>query len=307
VEYQEGVDYTISNNVITKVAGSSIPNLTSDNLKGINIPAQYHHVSSITNVLTDYVIMGANSVYTESPFYYGNQIFVTYVHDIKDIKDETYPQYQGDKLSKTIAKLKAKETLRITGIGDSVLEGCSVSSYFNHEPFMPTFIELTRKELARRYDTEVILNNISVGGTMSSWGASSTQINNIINTAPDLLILHFGINDAGGGVSPNAYRDNMEYIVLEVLSHLPNTEIIMLTAASPNPEIYDLDNMGTMYEKIKVIANANPGVSVVDVNKVTRDLLTQKKYVDLTANGINHVNDFTARVYLMSLLSTLIK
>ena len=30
-----------------------------------------------------------------------------------------------------------------------------------------------------------------------------------------------------------------------------------------------------------------------------------KKYLDMSANGINHVNDFASRVYLQAILSTM--
>ena len=41
------------------------------------------------------------------------------------------------------------------------------------------------------------LKNLSVGGTQSSWGCQAQQINNIVAEQPDLLFLHFGINDLG--------------------------------------------------------------------------------------------------------------
>ena len=83
-EYVENVDYTVENNVITRTEGSNIPYLNAENLSGTNIPSPYRLVSSISNVLTDYVMMGPNAVYTESPFYYGNQISVSYVYDIEE-------------------------------------------------------------------------------------------------------------------------------------------------------------------------------------------------------------------------------
>ena len=35
-------------------------------------------------------------------------------------------------------------------------------------------------------------------------------------------------------------------------------------------------------------------------------MLETKKYMDVTGNGINHLNDYSARLYTMNLLASLI-
>ena len=66
------------------------------------------------------------------------------------------------KISRTIEKLKNKEEVKIVGLGDSVLEGCSSSKKFNHEPYMDTFIEMVKDNLSSLYGTTVNLKNLSV-------------------------------------------------------------------------------------------------------------------------------------------------
>lgn len=304
-EYIEGVDYTIENNIIKRTENSNIPYLDAENLQGINMPAPYRLVGSISNVLTDYVMMGPNAVYTESPFYYGNQLSVSYVYDVNDIDLAYYPDFDEEKLPNTLSKLKNKEQLRISAIGDSVLEGNSSSGTFNRAPFMPDFMTLTKEGLENAYNTEIILNNISVGGKTSVWGSSSTMINNLVNTQPDLVFIHFGINDAGDKASANSFRDNIELMILSLKAANPNVEVVILSCFSPNPLVYDTELFEKYWEKMSELETMYQGVKIIDLWRLSENILSVKKYEDVTGNGINHVNDYSARLYLMSIMATL--
>lgn len=305
-EYVNGQDYEIVGNVIRRLAGSTMPYLTKENLAGQNIPAPYRLVGSISNVLTDYMMMGANVVYTESPLWYGNQLSVSYVYDVADIDVTEYPAFDGTTLPNLMAKLEDQQTLRITAIGDSVLEGCSSSGSFDREPFMPNFMTLTQEGLSEYYGSEVLLTNLSVGGTMSAWGCNPTNIADIISSAPDVLFIHFGINDCGGGTSPNAYRDNIELLILSVREALPGCEFVLLTAFAPNENAYDQIRFEDYWKKLRLLESNHSGVKVIDLWSLSQTMLETKIFEDVTGNGINHVNDFSARVYLMSILSTFV-
>ena len=304
--FVEGVDYTIEGRTIRKLTESSIPFLKAEHLIGQNIPEPYRQVNSIANVLTDYVLMGPNAVYTESPFWYGNQLSVSYVYDVADVNLEVFPSFDSTRLDRSIGKMQNGDTLRITAIGDSVLEGCSSSKMFNHEPFLDNFMTLTEQGLEFYYGGEVVLNNISVGGKTSLWGSSPTVINDIIATDPDLVFIHFGINDAGDGASPNSYRDNIEFMILSVRDQLPDTEFVLLTSFTPNPLVYDSIRLEDYWNRLKTIAANHEGIQVIDIYQISMEIMSHKHYVDLTGNGINHVNDFSSRVYLMGILSSLV-
>lgn len=86
-------EYEISGNTLTMKAGGSMPYLTAENLLGKNIPEPYREVSSITNVETDWVLMGG-SIYTESSLIYGHQVSVSYVYDVNDVKTEEFADYE---------------------------------------------------------------------------------------------------------------------------------------------------------------------------------------------------------------------
>ncbi len=49
------------------------------------------------------------------------------------------------------------------------------------------------------------------------------------------------------------------------------------------------------------------GVAVANVTAVHESLLTRKRYADMTGNNINHPNDYMARVYAQTLLTTVDK
>ena len=303
-EYVEGVDFTVEGRVI-RAKGENVPSLTTENLLGMDVPEPYRQVDSIQNVLTDYVMMGA--LYTESPFYYGNQLSVTYAYDVRQADFAKYPRYDGTTLPKLSQKLTEGGAVKLVGIGDSVLEGCSSSGTFDHEPFMDNFITLAAKGLDEETAADVTLKNLSVGGMASQWGCGTKQIAAIVQEAPDVVFIHFGINDAGAKVSKNMFRDNIESLILGVRDKLPDCEFVFLTAFCPNLLVYDETVLENYWAKAGEVAAELGGVKVIDVYSVSRELYKTKQYTDLTGNGINHVNDFAARIYTMSILTTLVK
>ena len=306
-EFKEDVDFKVEGNSIKMLEGSDIPYLTKRNIEGLDIPEPYRKVNSISNILTDYMMMGAHVIYTESPFWYGNQVSVTYAYDITKIDLSKYPTQNVSKMPNFMRKLENKETVRITAIGDSVLEGLSSSESFNREPFMPNFIKLTAEALRKEYQTEVILNNLSVGGTTSLWGANPDTVSKINQSNPDIVFIHFGINDNGSMISPNMYRDNIEFMILSVREHNPQAEIILLNAFSPNSNAYDMSRFDEYFDRTSKLEKAYDYVTVIDLYTLSKHILETKKFEDVTGNGINHVNDYSARIYLMAILATLIK
>ena len=305
-DYIQDVDFTLDGNKIIKKEDSNIPYRTRAELVGESIPEGYRLVNQITNIPTDLQNMGG-AIYTESPFYYGSQIWVSYVYDVKEIDPnlDKYPTYNDTKISRTIEKLKNKEEIKIVGLGDSVLEGCSSSKKFNHEPFMDIFIEMVRDNLSSLYDTTVNLKNLSVGGKKADWGCQGEQIDKIVAEQPDLLFLHFGINDLGSQRPSIAYADDMESIILDIQNKLPNCDIILLSPFAPNSVLYDYDKMQEYVDYLKGFEETYDHVQLIDVFKLSLEMTKNKKYLDMSGNGINHVNDFASRVYLQAILSTM--
>lgn len=303
VTYREGVDYTWSGNEIVRTEESAIKYHTEAELTGDSIPEPYRLTTSIANIATDIVRMGA-TIYTESDYLYGYQVSVSYVYDVKDI-EESYAAYEATFAPETVRKLKNGDAINMTIIGDSVGEGCSSSGYMKHTPYMPPFINLVQTGLQNFYHTTVNLYNKSKGGETSSWGSNATQIAAVAATQPDILFIHFGINDCGAGHSQNLYYDNLQKMILDLATVCPNTEIVLIKCFTPEPWTYDGDLLEKYGKKIDNLCAENDNVYQLDLYTLSTQILTVKDYMDVTANGINHINDYTTRLYAMSILSKL--
>ncbi len=312
-EYVEGKDYEISGNKILWKEGSEIPYWTEAQLKGEGIPEPYRKVDQITNQATDYTVWSGVTIYTESPFFYANQIHVTYAYDIHDLNRDAYPQYCLDSLPKLKAKLEGKQDVHIVTIGDSISEGCSSSGLFKHAPFMDPWVPQAADALGKEYGCNVTMTNQSVGGTTAGYVSSDpSKLQAIKDQNPDVVFIHYGVNDLGNSETPNSYGDLMLDIILYIHDELPNTEIVLFSPLMPNPYIYDEEKM-TMYEEklhqlAKDYGQDGQGIAVIDVNKASLDYFnTQyKRYEDYTANGINHPNDFGHRFYVQCVLGAFV-
>lgn len=308
VEFTEGEDFTVEGNTIVRTENSDIPYLTEANLTGQELPEGYQVVSSIANVETDVVRMGA-TIYTEGSLIYGHQVSVSYVYDPAEAELGDFKAFDAAELPALKAKLAAGEDVRLGIIGDSVAEGCSSSSMFNREPYLPNFIDLTALALNAGYRAagktgEVTVGNYALGGMTSEWGAAQAQVDEIIADAPDVLFIHFGINDNGSDFSGMAYGDNIESLVLRVKAALPEAEIVLIKAFTPEIMSYDGELFEDYWAQLDRIAE-NAGVWTLDLYTQSLSMLNTKKYMDVTGNGINHLNDYTSRLYAMNILSML--
>ena len=89
-----------------------------------------------------------------------------------------------------------------------------------------------------------------------------------------------------------------DYILLSTT--LPNPEIVLGNAsyqAEYADVLYDLECAGQ--------AGVSGGVVVGDMTAVHQYLLQSKRFIDMTANNVNHPNDFMMRIYAQTLLYSL--
>ena len=299
--------FNVSDRTLTVNDPDRVTYLTEKNLQGLEMPEGFYLKNSVKNTLTDCVLM-AGAVYTESPFYYGKQIYVSYVYDTKDLNTSLYATYKTSVLPKTQAKLAFGDSLKICATGDSVMEGCSSSKKFNHEPFMDNFMTLTVQELKRAYSNEnITLSNQAVGGMASGWGAKDAQTLKLANEHPDLLYIHFGINDLGSQNSAESYYINIKKIIDDVHGVTPDCEVVLIKAFNANPDIYDQAGFERYWAKLDQLASENANVYTLDMFSQSLALINAKDYYSVTGNGINHVNDFSARLYAMNMIAQLVK
>lgn len=298
--------FTVEGRNISASSASEVPSLTEANLAGVKMPEGFQKTTAISNVLTDCVQMGS-AVYTESPFYYGRQVYVSYVYDVTELDRSLYATYATSGLTKTKNKLLLGDDLKIAATGDSVMEGCSSSKHFNREPFLDNFMDLTVQALNEVYDGEITVSNRAVGGKTSGWGADDVQTNALAQDKPDLMYIHFGINDLGGRVSVSSYKENIRKIVTDVQGSNPECEFVLVKAFAANPEIYLSTGFEEYWAALDELAGELENVYTLDMYSQSVKLIGAKTYYDVTGNGINHVNDFSSRLYAMNMIGQLVK
>lgn len=293
-EYKEGVDWEYKDGKLRLLEGSKAPYLTAEQLYETGVDGYgFWNSSSQKKVL-----------YAESVFWHEHQIAVTYDHD--DMITENIPEYAGDVLEKTAAKLAAGEAVSIVLNGDSISTGANMSGMRITEPFMPIWGELFYSRLRREYTSDIEFHNTSRGAQTSVWAAENVN-RNITRYKPDLAVIAFGMNDASGAMKKAQFKQNISSMIDAVRAESPDTEFILVSGIAANP---DAGNVGMtipeLREGLYELSEEYDGVAVADVTAVHNMLLEKKAYMDMTGNNINHINDYMGRWYAQILSAMLI-
>ena len=334
--FTQGRDFTYTDGAITAVGtieedflgesivNTALPYVTDKQAKGLDA---FPGLSATTGI-------PSSEGNWDIPFSEGYQIVqmqlsVTYRHSGE--WTGATPTYQGETLSHVAKKLQNKEDTEILIFGDSVATGANSSSLLGVEPYLAPWFTLTANKLSRHYGAKVNITNKSVGGWTSSNGVSSVPSGGWINGtyveqvgliklfetelaeyAPDLVIIHFGLNDATLGVTAQVYYQNLCKMIDCIKARNPNCDILLLGSLIANPEAKNQSKDLSPYTKVnRVLATQiykSEHIAALDIGVMHQDLLAAgKKYLDMTGNNVNHPNDFIARIYAMNVLSLLIE
>ncbi|NOU36269.1 MAG: SGNH/GDSL hydrolase family protein [Kiritimatiellaceae bacterium] len=243
---------------------------------------------------------GGYLTFSESAYFNDKQLAVTYEH--AEPWAGPVPLSAEKNLSKTFAKLKAKQPLKLVVFGDSISIGASASGKGNRAPWMPIWADLVADELGRVYGSTVDLMNPSLGGMRADWGKDT--VDGLVSfQKPDLVILGFGMNDAGSPFAVEQFVANTQAMMDSVRKQNPSAEFILLMSFQPNSKWRSLDLMTEYLAAFKKLEG--PGVAVADMWSMHGYLLQHKTYWDMTGNHVNHPNDFLVRVYAQTVLETL--
>lgn len=240
------------------------------------------------------------------------QIAVTYRHESE--YGATAPKDKSALMPRTNEKLDLGEELRVVCLGDSISAGWSASGYelVNRKPFMPPYFTQTVNRLKER-NLQVRSANLSVGGKTSDWGMNAQNISDVTSKKPDLVIVGFGMNDgADKNYVPATYKRNIQSIINKVRAVCPNAEFLLVATMLPNaevgyvPGVSILQNQDKYLDALEELESEYEGVAVADVTSVSKELLSRKAFRDMSANNINHPNDFMQRIYAQTVLTALI-
>ena len=315
--YEEGKDYVVDkeNKKLVIPKGSSIPALYEKADEGENPPEGFAYTEGMPNNIDLYTIWNlgpGNFVYTESAYFYGKYLSVSYAYDVEDLDTSVFAKYDATTLTAVRNKLKNGEEISLVTIGDSITEGCSSTGDNLHvAPNTPCYAKQVKTELERVYGAKVKLTNIGKGGSESKWplsGEGSAALGKAKEAAPDLCIIAYGMNDSSSKVSPVAYDDNIRSIIREIKNVSENCEFILVNSFPCNP-LYERD--ATLFDgylkKLNKIAAEDEGghIVVADMQKVGKYYMQTKKYCEISSSNVNHPNDFLHRVYAMNIVSTI--
>lgn len=315
--YEEGKDYVVDkeNKKLVIPKGSSIPALYEKADEGENPPEGFSYTTGMPNNIDLYTIWNlgtGNFVYTESAYFYGKYLSVSYAYDVEDLDTSVFAKYDATTLTAVRNKLKNGEEISLVTIGDSITEGCSSTGDNLHvAPNTPCYAKQIKAELERVYCAKVKLTNIGKGGSESKWplsGEGSAALGKAKEAAPDLCIIAYGMNDSSSQVSPVAYDDNIRSIIREIKNVSENCEFILVNSFPCNP-LYERD--ATLFDgylkKLNKIAAEDEGghIVVADMQKVGKYYMQTKKYCEISSSNVNHPNDFLHRVYAMNIVSTI--
>lgn len=293
IEYELGHDYTVdvARRRLVLPPGSRIPFLTRTELY---VPKGSPH--SMPHKVGD---GETNLLYAERsfpPF----QVEVDYTH--REPWTGYMPAFAGAQLPQTLAKLRHHEGLTVGVLGDSISAGANASKTI--PPFMPAYVALVQRGLEQAYGVDVTPVNLAAPSTTAVQGKDKLAA--LLAAAPDLVVIAFGMNDTNAR-DPDGFREQVQSLITSVRTRRPATEFILVSSSRANPEWNWSPAEEFPRYAVALQSLAGPGVAFVDLTAVWTELLSRKRYVDLTGNGINHPNDFGHRLYAQAILSLLVE
>ncbi|MDF2873239.1 MAG: hypothetical protein K0R05_4814 [Anaerocolumna sp.] len=316
--WKEGTDYTVNGKTITAL-NSNIPFMTDmqvngeDKIDGLD----YTSIPSVT--------AGLYLPFTEGAELISRQVYVTYEYNEK--WDGTTPVYEGHKLKIIMSKLENKEAVNLLVYGDSISTGANSSGYLKVFPNKDSWPVAVTKNLEQYYGSQINLLNKAVGGWTSENAIKNTEsigwvdgkqikqpgikvtLSEMPDYKPDLVILGFGMNDATNGIDKNTFKIYMSTIIENIRERNSQCEFILLGTMLANPMAANQSkDQISYYTVLKEIAESEEGIVTVNIGQMHQGMLdADKKYIDMTANNVNHPNDFMASIYTMNILALLIK
>ncbi|MBL8992165.1 MAG: hypothetical protein JNM63_02415, partial [Spirochaetia bacterium] len=157
--------------------------------------------------------------------------------------------------------------------------------------------------LQKAYGSSVTISSLGVGG---SWANSMTngKVPYVVDFAPDLTVIAYGMNDVNGNF-PNTYKGNIQAAITQVRASLPDMEFILVSPCLANPEWNWTPATNFPLYASALSTLVGPGVAMADMTALWTGIMANKRYLDLTGNGINHPNDYGHRNYTAVLFNML--
>lgn len=201
------------------------------------------------------------------------------------------------------AKLKPGQSVKIVVLGDSISTEADASAISKTAPNQPGYPTLVARRLEASTGAKITLRNLSKGGMDAVWGISRTA--DAIAEQPDLFIVAFGMNDASGRKTPEAYSDSIRKIIEPVRAALPACRVILVSTMTANEEwTHSAHDLYPRYAEALAKLTGD-GIALADVTTTWAAIASRKKHMDISGNGLNHPNDYGHRIYADVILKTI--
>lgn len=232
-------------------------------------------------------------LYGEGHFFHDQQVHAAY--EPAQAWSGPVPAADTAGLELTLERLKARESIKVLVLGDSISTGANASGTVGAPPGLMGYPNLVVDRLRQRFGAVVELKNLSVGGMNAPWGVEQMAI--ATGEKPDLFLIAFGMNDASGRYSPSKYRKDVARMAAVMRAACPDCDVICIATMTANETWqYSAPDLYPAYLE-QLLTLRQPGLAVADVTSIWTWIVERKKFLDLTGNGVNHPNDFGHRLY----------
>jgi acyl-CoA thioesterase-1 len=277
VAYEEGRDYAVDAGQVRRLQGSRIPLTTREGLSRL--------------------------IAADDDAFHRHQVAATYEH-AAGLWTGPVPNFSGEQLPRTHARLSTSKRLTICLTGDSISEGYNASGFVGAPPHQPGYGALVAAGLERAYDgTLVTLHNFAVAGWTADNGRADAA--RVAAVKPDLVLVAYGMNDAS--YADAAYFGaNIQGLLNEIRESSPAAEFVLVSPTVPSPEcdFVVMDRFPAYRDALAKMSGQ--GTVLADMTTLWLELLERKTAHDLTGNGLNHPNDFGHRLYAQVILTLLV-
>ena len=295
--YEKDVDWTVANGKLRLTENSRIYAYTYDELYPTEKPTD---VASFP--MNDRFLL-----FGEGNFFINKQITVDYTC-ARGSWTGIVPQLADKTLPRSFKLLRGDEPINLLFYGDSITYGANCTSHIGINTPNVCYGKMLHYMLSQRYGDHIQYINTAKSGMDSNWAVENVE-ERVIEQAPDLVVLAFGMND--GAKTPEKFEDNIRKVIDATREKHPDCEFILLASSLPNPMLTDpkaqfWGNQRFFKENLDAIAADYSGVAVANIRDIHKYLLDHKRFMDLTSNQVNHPNDFFYRCHAHFLAGMLI-
>ena len=319
--YTYGVDYTISGNKVTRIAGGNLPYMAYEEYyrlepEYVDGQAKGFPVTAVNGKAEDgYEISGSRYLFFSEGFR-GAERYVTFTYN--KTEEWTGTKFEGDANAQSfINKLKTDKEATVFFYGDSITVGCNASGTTwggLRNPFLPAWNDLVTNTLAEMYGAKITKHNGAVGGWTTAQGAENLNAKLVENNTSfaeiDLFIIAFGMNDPA--TSESNYIASIKQMINAYYAENPNGSILLVSPMLPNTQSSLIAGNQSKWENtLNGVKNSaeyvGKNISLAKVFSLFSELVSVsgKLTRDYLGNNVNHPNDFGVRIYAQVVLKTL--